>query len=1237
MGCGVRQRGCGALQRAPGYDGRVHAVAGQPGWSAGGDEFQRYGSGGGWLLLPGRGRGRGRECGSVLERGGGDGRGHAVAPSAPGTVSAVGSVGQATLSWAAASDNVGVLRYNVHRSTTAGFTPSAANRIAQPATPGYIDTTAPGSYFYKVTAEDAAGNIGPVSNEAAATVTADTTAPSAPSALTAPVTGATANLAWTGSTDNVAVLRYNVHRGSSAGFSPSAGNRIAQPTGTSHADSGLATGTYYYKVTAEDAAGNISAASNEATATVADATPPSAPGTLTATATASTINLGWGAATDNVAVSRYNLHRGTSSGFTPSSGNRIAQPTGLSHADTGLAPGTYFYKLTAEDAAGNIGPLSNTATATVTDTTPPSSPTLSANGGAGQTSLSWTAATDNVAVTRYNLHRSTTSGFTPSTANRIAQPTTTSYTDTGLTAGTYYYKLTAEDAAGNTQHRQQPSHQHRHHPTRHRPRRRLRPRHRHRHHHHRPIRHRQQRHPQQHHLGRQRQRQIRQRPHLQRHQRHRHHPRHHQPRPHHRHDPRSLGPTHQPRQHLPHGHDEGADGEHDVRALRQRLRKRPGADRRDLCRRLPRCARHGAVAIEHLDASRRHLQRQCPGVVRQRRPGRAALDRRLAHRDDESAADRRQRDLGRVLPGRHRRNPHLQPRPPRHRNPNRHEHLDHESGWCVAVGAGCVGWVGWVEFGVVVVGCGVRQRGCGALQRAPGYDGRVHAVAGQPGWSAGGDEFQRYGSGGGWLLLPGRCRGRGRECGSVLERGGGDGRGHAVAPSAPGTVSAVGSVGKATLSWAAASDNVGVLRYNVHRSTTAGFTPSAANRIAQPATPGYIDTTAPGSYFYKVTAEDAAGNIGPVSNEAAATVTADTTAPSVPSALTAPVTGATANLAWTGSTDDVAVLRYNVHRGSSAGFSPSAGNRIAQPTGTSHADGGLATGTYYYKVTAEDAAGNISAASNEATATVADATPPSAPGTLTATATASTINLGWGAATDNVAVSRYNLHRGTSSGFTPSSRQPDRATDRAQPRRQRPRPRHLLLQAHRRRRRRQHRPAQQHRHRHRHRHHPTQQPHPHRQRRRRPNQPQLDRRHRQRRRHPLQPPPLHHKRLHPQHRQPDRPTHHHQLHRHRPHRRHLLLQAHRRRRRRQHSAPPATKPPAPSPPHPSPASSPPTASTPAPAPPSPTNPAPATTAPSATPPGPATATANTATPSPSTAPTPPPPSPTPPASTSPPA
>ena len=60
-------------------------------------------------------------------------------------------------------------------------------------------------------------------------------------------------------------------------------------------------------------------------------------------------------------------------------------------------------------------------------------------------------STDNVGVTEYRVHRSTTAGFTPRAANRVAtvRPAPT-YTDTGLAAGTYYYKVVAADAAGNT-------------------------------------------------------------------------------------------------------------------------------------------------------------------------------------------------------------------------------------------------------------------------------------------------------------------------------------------------------------------------------------------------------------------------------------------------------------------------------------------------------------------------------------------------------------------------------------------------------------------------------------------------------------------------------------------------------------------------------------------------------------------------------------------------------------------
>ncbi len=78
------------------------------------------------------------------------------------------------------------------------------------------------------------------------------------------------------------------------------------------------------------------------------------------------------------------------------------------------------------------------------DMTPPTVPTgLTVTGTTSSSvSLSWTASTDNVAVTGYNVYRGTTLAGTTAT---------TSYTDSGLTASTQYgYTVEAYDAAGNT-------------------------------------------------------------------------------------------------------------------------------------------------------------------------------------------------------------------------------------------------------------------------------------------------------------------------------------------------------------------------------------------------------------------------------------------------------------------------------------------------------------------------------------------------------------------------------------------------------------------------------------------------------------------------------------------------------------------------------------------------------------------------------------------------------------------
>jgi chitodextrinase len=77
------------------------------------------------------------------------------------------------------------------------------------------------------------------------------------------------------------------------------------------------------------------------------------------------------------------------------------------------------------------------------DSVPPTPPTgLTATGiTSSSVNLSWTASTDNVGVTGYNILRNGT---------KVGTSTTTSYTDNGLASNTQYtYTVTASDAAGN--------------------------------------------------------------------------------------------------------------------------------------------------------------------------------------------------------------------------------------------------------------------------------------------------------------------------------------------------------------------------------------------------------------------------------------------------------------------------------------------------------------------------------------------------------------------------------------------------------------------------------------------------------------------------------------------------------------------------------------------------------------------------------------------------------------------
>jgi chitodextrinase len=170
-----------------------------------------------------------------------------------------------------------------------------------------------------------------------------------------------------------------------------------------------------------------------------DLTPPSAPGSVSATAlSASQIDLAWTVSSDNVGVTGYVVKR---------NGAQVGTPTTQSYSDTGLvSETTYSYTVSARDAAGNVSAESAVVSATtgsLTDTTPPSTPTsvVATAVGATTINLTWNVSTDNVRVTGYVVKRN---------GMQVGTPAAASYSDTGLQSGLRYtYTVAARDAAGN--------------------------------------------------------------------------------------------------------------------------------------------------------------------------------------------------------------------------------------------------------------------------------------------------------------------------------------------------------------------------------------------------------------------------------------------------------------------------------------------------------------------------------------------------------------------------------------------------------------------------------------------------------------------------------------------------------------------------------------------------------------------------------------------------------------------
>jgi serine protease AprX len=178
---------------------------------------------------------------------------------------------------------------------------------------------------------------------------------------------------------------------------------------------------------------------------------PAAPsGLAAAAASSSQINLGW---TDNANnEDGFKIERCTGSGCTNFAQIAAVGANATSYSDTGLtANTTYSYRIRAYNTGGDSA-YSNTASATTPAASqPPAAPSgLTATAvSRSQINLGWTDNSSN--EDGFKIERCTGSSCTNFTQIATVGANVTSYSNTGLSSGTYYrYRVRAYNAAGNS-------------------------------------------------------------------------------------------------------------------------------------------------------------------------------------------------------------------------------------------------------------------------------------------------------------------------------------------------------------------------------------------------------------------------------------------------------------------------------------------------------------------------------------------------------------------------------------------------------------------------------------------------------------------------------------------------------------------------------------------------------------------------------------------------------------------
>jgi len=350
-----------------------------------------------------------------------------IAPNAPSTLTAPSSDtdGAYSLSWSAST---GASSYQLQERLNSGSWSTIHNSSSRSKS---VSGKSTGSWSYRVRACSTAGCSGWSSVKTVAV----TLIPGAPSNLTVPSTDndGSYSVSWTAGSGSS--TSYTLQEQLNGGSWTTAQNTSA----TSYAASGKASGSYNYRVRGCNSAG---CSAYTAVSGVAVAIAPSVPPSLTAspaTSTDGSHTVSWGASSGS--VTHYQLYQQIGSGnYTLEQSS-----TALSKSYTGLADGSYTYRVRACRTTGSYTQCSayaTSSTAIVSSPVPPNTPiNLSAPASStnGTYTINWAANTSGSAATHFTLQQKLNSG----SWSTIQDTSATSKAVSGLGDGNYQYQVRA--------------------------------------------------------------------------------------------------------------------------------------------------------------------------------------------------------------------------------------------------------------------------------------------------------------------------------------------------------------------------------------------------------------------------------------------------------------------------------------------------------------------------------------------------------------------------------------------------------------------------------------------------------------------------------------------------------------------------------------------------------------------------------------------------------------------------